>query len=96
MKIGIVGAGNIAQKAYLPIYAQMQDRYAFIISSRELERAQGIVLKFGFGEAVAGVDALVEAGVGAAFVHVATSLKRPKSCWSPAYPYAWINRSANL
>ena len=72
MKVGIVGVGNIAQKAYLPVYVQMQDSVEFTACSRELDKAQAIAAQFGFKKAVAGIDALIEAGVEAAFVHVAT------------------------
>lgn len=27
LKIGVIGLGNIAQKAYLPVMAAMQDQY---------------------------------------------------------------------
>jgi virulence factor len=72
MKVGIVGPGNIAQKAYLPVFAQMQDNYEFFVCSRDLGKGKGIAAQFGINNAVAGVDALVKAGCEAAFVHVST------------------------
>ena len=72
MKVGIIGIGNISQKAYLPFYAQIQNKFDFVICSRTLDKAQEIATQFGFSEKVVGVDALIAAGVEAAFVHVAT------------------------
>ena len=72
MKVGIVGPGNIARKAYLPVYAQMQDRFDFVVCSRDACKGRDIAAQFGCAQAVCGVDALLEAGVDAAFVHVTT------------------------
>ncbi len=72
MKVGIIGVGNIAQKAYVPVYVEMQDRYEFVVCSRELKKAQEIAAQYGFSESVAGIDAMIDSGVKAAFVHVAT------------------------
>ncbi len=37
MKVGVLGLGNIAQKAYLPVYTQMQDQAAFYFATRNKE-----------------------------------------------------------
>lgn len=37
MRIGIIGLGDIAQKAYLPTYAKLSDQATFIFSTRREE-----------------------------------------------------------
>jgi len=71
-RIGLIGVGNIAEKAYLPIFAGLQDKYEFIVSSRTRKKAEQIRAKYDFFGAVEGIDELIEAGVEIAFVHSAT------------------------
>lgn len=37
MKIGVIGIGGIAQKAYLPTYAKMRKEATFIFATRREE-----------------------------------------------------------
>ncbi len=40
MIIGVIGAtSNIASKAYLPVYAKMQEEHRFILYSRQWDKA---------------------------------------------------------
>jgi virulence factor len=71
-KVGLIGVGNISQKAYLPVYAELQDKYDFIVSSRTIEKAESLRAQYGFTGAVEGVDALIAEGVDIAFVHNVT------------------------
>lgn len=72
MKIGVIGLGHIAQKAYLPIYSQMQAQAAFILASTNEKKRQALAKQYGFSQTVANVDELIAAGIQACFVHVAT------------------------
>lgn len=72
MKIGIIGLGNIAQKAYLPTYAQLRDQVTFVLSTRNEQTRQAISEKYGFTETVDSTEALIQTGISACFVHAAT------------------------
>ncbi|EOH99948.1 gfo/Idh/MocA family oxidoreductase [Enterococcus haemoperoxidus ATCC BAA-382] len=74
MKIGIIGLGNIAQKAYLPVYSQLRDQATFILSTRNEETRKEISEKYDFNEMVASTEELIEAKVSACFVHAATKV----------------------
>lgn len=44
MIIGVIGAtSNIASKAYLPVYAKMQEEHRFILYSRQWDKAEKFV-----------------------------------------------------
>ncbi|MFD2308511.1 Gfo/Idh/MocA family protein [Enterococcus termitis] len=72
MKIGVIGLGNIAQKAYLPVYAELRDQATFILSTRNEQTRNTVSEKYGFTDAVSSTEELIEAGIDACFVHVAT------------------------
>ncbi|MEI5993199.1 Gfo/Idh/MocA family protein [Candidatus Enterococcus mansonii] len=73
MKIGVIGLGNIAQKAYLPIYAQLRDEVTFVLSTRNDQARQEVCGKYGFTESVSTIEELIETGITGCFVHVATN-----------------------
>lgn len=72
MKIGVIGLGTIAQKAYLPIYSELRNKATFILATRNKETLQEISEKYGFTETVETVEGLIQAKIAACFVHVAT------------------------
>lgn len=74
MKIGIIGLGNIAQKAYLPIYAQLRDKAMFVLSTRNEQTRSTVSEKYGFTETVSSTEALIQTGITACFVHTATQV----------------------
>ena len=53
MKIGVIGIGGIAKKAYLPTYAKMRQDTEFIFATRNEEVRRNISEKYGFTETVA-------------------------------------------
>lgn len=73
MKIGVIGLGNIAQKAYLPIYAQMREKATFVLATRNLSVGQKLCEQYGWTEIVTNSEALIKKGITACFVHVSTS-----------------------
>jgi virulence factor len=72
MKIGVIGVGNIAQKAYLPVYAENREQAEFIIATRNEAVRTAISQKYGFAQTVATVDELIAQKIEACFVHAAT------------------------
>ncbi|MEF2966017.1 Gfo/Idh/MocA family oxidoreductase [Paenibacillus sp. M1] len=71
MKIGIIGLGDIAQKAYLPVITARED-IELVFCTRNRETLGRLAAKYRVAEAVPTVDELIAAGVEAAFVHSAT------------------------
>ncbi|MDR0456823.1 MAG: Gfo/Idh/MocA family oxidoreductase [Treponema sp.] len=60
LKVGIVGAGNIAQSAHLPAYKKLADRAEVVaIADTNLERAQEAAKTFGIPKAYASVEELL-------------------------------------
>ncbi|MGX7244605.1 Gfo/Idh/MocA family protein [Enterococcus quebecensis] len=74
MKIGIIGLGNIAQKAYLPIYAQLRNKATFVLSTRNEQTRKEISAKYGFNEMVSSTEELIQSGISACFIHAATNV----------------------
>ncbi|MGM0219823.1 Gfo/Idh/MocA family protein [Enterococcus sp. AZ126] len=74
MKIGIIGLGNIAQKAYLPVYSQLRDKATFVLATRNKQTQKEISEKYGFNEMVTSTDELIATGISACFVHTATKV----------------------
>lgn len=73
MKVGVIGIGNIAQKAYLPIMAEMRDTVEWHLCSRNKETLELVGKKYGFGQVYTDMDEWMDSGIEAAFVHVATA-----------------------
>lgn len=73
LKIGVLGLGNIAQKAYLPVMAAMQDQYEFHLTTRNPEKRQQLAAKYGFTQTHATLADLIAAKPAAVFVHTPTS-----------------------
>ena len=96
MKIGVIGLGNIAQKAYLPTYSECRHLAEFVLATRNPETRQKIADQYGFTETVGTIEELIEAKIDACFVHVATSHFRKKCCCFFgvfSHKSAWCSRS---
>lgn len=72
LKIGIIGLGGIAQKAYLPVDMMMQDKVEWHLYTRNQEKLQAIGKQYNNTNLYASLEALIESGIEAAFVHTAT------------------------
>ncbi|KAF1295667.1 oxidoreductase [Enterococcus sp. JM4C] len=72
MKFGVVGVGNIAQKAYLPSYSSRRDQGEFLFATRNSAVQEKLRTKFGFSSVYDTLDQLIEAGIEACFIHTAT------------------------
>lgn len=73
LRIGVVGLGNIAQKAYLPVMAQMQDQVDWVLCTRDPQKLTNLKQKFGFESAVHTVQDLLASKIDAVFIHTPTS-----------------------
>lgn len=72
MKVGVLGLGNIAQKAYLPVYTQMQDQAAFYFATRNKEVQKKLQDKYHLQHMNIYLDDLLAEGIQACFIHTAT------------------------
>ena len=73
IKIGVLGLGNIAQKAYLPVMAGMQDQYEFHLTTRNPEKRAQLAAEYGFTQTHATLDDLMAVKPAAVFVHTPTA-----------------------
>lgn len=71
-RVGIVGLGNIAQKAYLPVLAGLEGVEVHLFTRNAKKRNQ-IKEKYRFAYAHDSLEALIASGVDAVFVHSATA-----------------------
>lgn len=71
MKVGIVGVGDIAQKAYLPVMTKKKD-IDIILCSRNEGKLKEIAGNYRGLQYVTNIKDLIAAGIDAAFVHAAT------------------------
>ena len=60
LRIAILGAGNIAQNAHLPVYMERDDVELVAIADLNLPRAQGAADKFHIARAYGSVEELLE------------------------------------
>lgn len=74
MKIGVIGIGGIAQKAYLPTYAKMRQEATFIFATRNDDVREKISQEYNFADTVTSIDELLAANIDACFIHVATKV----------------------
>ncbi|MGH1584508.1 Gfo/Idh/MocA family protein [Lactiplantibacillus plantarum] len=72
LKIGVIGLGNIAQKAYLPVMAAMQDQYEFHLTTRNPEKRAQLATMYGFQHTHATLEELMAVKPAAVFVHTPT------------------------
>ncbi|MCI3029285.1 Gfo/Idh/MocA family oxidoreductase [Desemzia sp. C1] len=71
MKIGIIGLGDIAKKAYLPVLTE-KEGIELALCTRNLEKLEQLAKKYRLTESVTTVEELIKSGIQAAFVSAAT------------------------
>ncbi|MCU7497508.1 MAG: Gfo/Idh/MocA family oxidoreductase [Ignavibacteria bacterium] len=71
MKIGIIGLGNIAQKAYLPIILNKKE-VTPVLCTRNLSTLNSLAANYRVRETAASVEDLISSGIEAAFIHSST------------------------
>ncbi|MBA1326258.1 Gfo/Idh/MocA family oxidoreductase [Enterococcus faecium] len=74
MKIGVIGVGNIAEKAYLPTYAKNQGTLDFYFATRNKETKERIQKEYGFQHLYETIDELLEEKIEACMIHAATKV----------------------
>jgi virulence factor len=72
LKVGVIGLGNIAQKAYLPVYSQMQDQVEWHLISRNAEKLAQIQQQYGFQHGSTNQADLLNGDIDAVFIHTPT------------------------
>ena len=60
LKIAVIGAGNIARNAHLPVYAERDDVEIVAICDWNLDRAKEIAAKFNIPHAYTTVEETLE------------------------------------
>lgn len=73
MKIGVLGLGEIAQKAYLPTYISMQERASFYFATRNRAVQKELQEKYHLDSIKNNLQELIAEGVEACFIHTATA-----------------------
>lgn len=76
MKVGVIGLGSIAQKAYLPMLAG-KDGLEIVLATRNSQVLERLSRQYRLTETVNSVDKLIDTGIQAAFVHTATEAHFP-------------------
>lgn len=71
MRIGIIGLGNICEKAYLPVITAIEG-IEIVFCTRNKERLNSLSKKYRINEAVSTIDELINMNIDTAFVHTAT------------------------
>lgn len=72
LKIGIIGLGDIAQKAYLPLFSRMKD-IEYHLYTRNSAKLTDLGEKYRFSKLYPSLEELLSSGIEAAFVHSSTS-----------------------
>lgn len=71
MKIGIIGLGDIAKKAYLPVLSE-KEGIELVLCTRNVETLNSLSKKYRIQEKVKSVEELINIGIDAAIVSTAT------------------------
>ena len=71
LKIGVIGLGDIAQKAYLPILNKKE--LEVHLYTRDQIKLQNLGAQYRFNNLHDSLDSLISSGIQAAFVHTATA-----------------------
>ncbi|HAV22914.1 MAG: hypothetical protein A2X67_12090 [Ignavibacteria bacterium GWA2_55_11] len=75
VRIGVVGLGNIAQTAHLPILSRLQDAQLVAVCDQEKSRAQFVAEKFGVRRWYTDFDKMLKEEEGMSAVHICTPTK---------------------
>lgn len=72
-KIDVMGLGNIAQKAYLPVMASLQDQYEWHFCTRNDEKRRKLQAQYGVTRGESNIEELIAEKPLAVFVHTPTA-----------------------
>lgn len=71
-KIGVIGLGKIAKKAYLPVMSELQDQFEWHLTTRNKDKGQFLKAKYNFSHLHQTLDQLIAEKPLAVFVHTPT------------------------
>lgn len=71
MRVGIIGLGDISQKAYLPVLSEKED-IEIVLCTRNIETLNKLSKKYRINEYAETVNELIDKKIDAAFVNAAT------------------------
>lgn len=71
LKIGVIGIGSIAEKAYLPVYSKLEG-VEFHFCTRNLHTLEVLRSRYRWTHLYRKTEDLIESGIDAAFIHAAT------------------------
>lgn len=77
-KIGIVGLGNIFQKAYAPVLAEHHDQAEFVLISANEDKRHDLAKKYNFAETDVNSDEAAELKLDAVMIHSRTDVHYPQ------------------
>lgn len=80
LRIGVIGLGDIAHKAYLPVYSQIKD-VEFHFYTRNQEKLKELGGQYRFIHLHSNLNSLVNSGINGAFVHSSTSSHEEIVSW---------------
>lgn len=72
LKIAVIGIGNIAQKAYLPVFSAMRNQVEWYLVTGNKETLDSVGSQYGFKKRYQTLDELGDIHLDAAFIHNAT------------------------
>lgn len=72
LKVAVVGLGGIAQKAYLPVFAEMENIEVHLYT-RNAQKLKHLSEKYRFDHYHQSINSMIESGINAAFVHSSTA-----------------------
>ena len=72
IKVGVLGIGNIAQKAYIPVYAARNQDVEWHLYSRSQEKLDALSRQYNFSNTHTDIDTMIASGVQAVFIHTPT------------------------
>lgn len=71
LTVGVIGLGDIAQKAYLPVLSARED-VELALMTRDRDRLDRLARRYGVARRTTDVGELIDGGLDAAFVHAST------------------------
>ncbi len=72
IKVGVLGIGNIAQKAYIPVYAARNHDVEWHLYSRSQDKLDALSRQYNFSNTHTDIDSMIASGIHAVFIHTPT------------------------
>ena len=82
MKIGIISLGNIALKAYMPLYIENRDKAEFHFYTRDQDKLKKLTKKYGLEFVHDSIESLKDADLDAVMIHSPTHIHAQMIDWA--------------